>query len=503
KGDLIKNSKTLFRSNLSMPVQISFTDSIILPGLQTEVTGSVQCDAFELSVLNPFIELYGWKLDGTLTTKFELSNTIEQLRINGPLSIKKGSIENKEYGIKYHQMFINSRFDNRLFKLNEFTASAGKGKIEMEGVVGFSPGIDFQIDTLNTRLKGRKFKVLNSREIEATIDADLMINGNQLTPFFDGDLKIIRSRINADALMEGDGLVTEDQNPPLLIQALNDTLEAQIFTEEERIARKRKEKDRTQLFIDHLKGECNIDIPKNTWITGRDMNFELAGDLKIIKTGIDFELFGDLMVRKGYYKLYGKKFIFDKGEVIFSGGNDWDPTIDFEIVYRFRNADRELKELQLNVSGKTSEPSLSFLLDDVALEEKEAISYLLMGRSLNKLSSGEQMSIEKDAASIAKNLALGQLSNLLQSKLQGSIPLDVIEISGDNQWGTGGVTIGKYLTNNLYLEYQRNFILDKKSKVVDPEKFSLEYKLFRYWFMQATNQRSNSGFDLFFKRSWK
>ncbi|NLO02653.1 MAG: hypothetical protein GX126_10100, partial [Bacteroidales bacterium] len=144
-----------------------------------------------------------------------------------------------------------------------------------------------------------------------------------------------------------------------------------------------------------------------------------------------------------------------------------------------------------------------FSLDGAPIQEKDAISYLLFNKSSNQLDSRESSSIQGSNLDLARDLALGQLSNVVKDALQSSLGLDVIEISGEEGWSQGSVSIGKYITNNLFLSYQRTFALDKKNKQIEPEKISLEYQLLKSLFLQATNQGSDSGFDFIFKWTWK
>ena len=109
----------------------------------------------------------------------------------------------------------------------------------------------------------------------------------------------------------------------------------------------------------------------------------------------------------------------------------------------------------------------------------------------------------KNNLDVARDLTIGQLSNVVNDVLQSSLGLDVIEISGKGGWTQGSVSLGKYITNNLFLNYERTFSLDKKDKIIEPQKISLEYQIYRSLFLQAINQGTNSGFDFILKWTWK
>ena len=87
--------------------------------------------------------------------------------------------------------------------------------------------------------------------------------------------------------------------------------------------------------------------------------------------------------------------------------------------------------------------------------------------------------------------------------LGNRLGMDVVEISSGESWKSGQVKIGKYITNDLFLSYQQTYAFDKKEKIIEPEKITLEYQILRALFLQATNQTTNSGFDLIFRKSWR
>jgi autotransporter translocation and assembly factor TamB len=92
---------------------------------------------------------------------------------------------------------------------------------------------------------------------------------------------------------------------------------------------------------------------------------------------------------------------------------------------------------------------------------------------------------------------------VLKDVLQQTTGLDVLEISGENDWKSTNVTIGKYITNKLYISYEQSFNFDRQSKVIYAEKFMLEYHILRNLILKATNQEINSGFDLIYTKKWR
>lgn len=200
--------------------------------------------------------------------------------------------------------------------------------------------------------------------------------------------------------------------------------------------------------------------------------------------------------------MYGKRFEFISGKITLTGEDDINPVLDFDIAYPFRDLESKLKSLHLKVTGRLKEPQLNFEIDGKTIEEQDAISYLVFGRSINELTQGQESAMNLNASGAATNMAMNQMSAMLKDVIQSSLKMDVVEISGDNNWSMGSVKVGKYIGKNLYISYQYNFALDKKTKVIEPMVISIEYQFLKFLSLSATNQSANTGFDLIFKKEF-
>jgi autotransporter translocation and assembly factor TamB len=337
---------------------------------------------------------------------------------------------------------------------------------------------------------------LKSGKAELNFNSDARISGATDKSLFSGNFRINSSKINADYLTSEFSKKKDDPNPPLLVAAMQDTNSVVVSAD----TSSAKGFSYAELFKD-TEGEVIIDIPGNTWITGEDMNFELDGTMRVVMEKSIMNLFGDLNVKRGYYKIYGRSFNFSKGKITFTGGSEINPEVDFEIVYRFRDIDKDLRDLKLAITGRMLQPELAFFLDDEVLEEKDALSYIAFGKSVNQLGEGEREKMS--GQSIAMGAAVTQLSSALKGVLQESAGIDVFEVTEGEDWKSGNVTIGKYVTNKLFLGYERSFDFNRETKTANTEKVMLEYQILRNLILKATNQAINSGFDLILRKSWR
>jgi len=497
-GELYTNHDTLLQASAHIPYHLSLTDTLSTPDKSTPVKASLFINQFDISSINPWLAKPGLLVNGNLSMDATVNNTLGDPKYKGKVEMKQGSLQWKKMGINYNDIALQSRFSNKALELKRLSLNSGKGSLTANGKVELGLVTPKKENKLYINIKGNSFQALNTELAEATIAPDIVLEGTIEKPVIKGNIQIIRSVINSDVLMDQFAVKTDNPNPPLLVKAMKDTAKKEINVSRDSIPIEQKPN-----FYKNLRGTFNLAIPGNTWVRGKDMNFELQGDLKAIKQKEQIDLFGTLNINRGYIEYFGKKFNFDRGKLTFTGGTDINPLVDFRILYDFRDPERELHTIALEVTGKSRTPEMTFYMDDKRIEEREALSYIIFGKSTNQLSEHERTSVEQSAKNLAGSLAMDQVSMLIKDALRNSVGLDVVEISSGENWKAGSVKIGKYITNNLYLGYQQTFAFNKKEKTIEPEKITLEYQILRSLFLQATNQSSNSGFDIIFKKSWK
>ena len=481
---------------LKLPMRLSLNDSIAVLKDNTGFEASVRFDSLDLEKVFALFPVENTTVSGFANADVSIGNKLNDPVIAGTFSFRNGAFENSEYGVKYGNIQLVSSLADSLITIREFSAATGKGKLDLKGSFSLISTDSLEQNIIELNLKATDFQAIKSNSVELKFDSDINIAGPLGNTKFEGGMTVNSSKINVDYLGESLSQKTDDPDPPLLIAAMIDTVTVNVADTLDKGSG-----FSGSAIYKNLNGELVLDIPGNTWVTGKDMNFELEGTLRGVKSKENINLFGELNVKRGYYKIYGRSFNFSSGKITFTGGSEFNPEVDFGIIYSFRDIEKELRELKLFIKGKMMKPGLSFMLDDEAIEEKDAISYIVFGKSVNQLGDSERSKLSGE--NIAMGAALTQLSGVLKDVLQESVGVDVFEVTGGDDWKSGNVTIGKYITNKLFLSYDRSFNFDQQSKTPVTEKIMLEYQLLRKLIFKATNQNVNSGFDLIFKKTWR
>jgi translocation and assembly module TamB len=244
----------------------------------------------------------------------------------------------------------------------------------------------------------------------------------------------------------------------------------------------------TDFFEDNVAMDVQASIPRNTWIKGRGANIEIKGTFDIKKKyGGHIKIFGTANTVRGSYKILGKLFTIRRGTVSFRGQDEINPLLDIQALYEVSNVNAFI-----NIVGTAKKPEIKFS-SDPPMEQSDILSYIVFGTSTDKIGSGERNSLQGIATGIAGGIAVNELKGVLGEDLSP----DVLRI-GSGQGGTE-IEVGKYLTDNLYVSYQRgsqDTALGTSTLTTDW--VFIEYEIFDFLTLDSQVGGENSGADLFY-----
>ena len=103
---------------------------------------------------------------------------------------------------------------------------------------------------------------------------------------------------------------------------------------------------------------------------------------------------------------------------------------------------------------------------------------------------------------MAETAAASLLSSQITKFLGNKLNVDYIEVKSDGGFENATVTVGKYITNNLFVNYEQMFG-ESTQQDQDHYRVELEYELFKFLFLQLNNSSSDSGFNVVIKLNSK
>ncbi|HEX3037187.1 MAG TPA: translocation/assembly module TamB domain-containing protein, partial [Thermodesulfobacteriota bacterium] len=428
----------------------------------------IKSSGFELS---PFAKLSEeiTKLDGKVLIDLRASGSFDAPQLNGQIRPQDVLIKTKspENEIKVATGLIEMEGEKIFLRNLEI-------RTDDDGIGRFQGEADLGIPSYSLKGKMEDFQ-LKLKPISAQLDGNLDASGS------DGKVKVT-GRIEAErARIIIPEKTTKEVKDIKFVDERDQQEEEKEFVIEDT-------EEESDYFTENVALDLRVSIPHNAWVRGRGANIELEGDMNVLKQyGEPLVLTGSINTVRGNYEILGKLFRIEQGTVSFQGIPEINPLLDVTALYEVSDVD-----IFVNIGGTVKKPEIK-LTSEPVMEETDIFSYLVFGTSSNKIGAGERVSLESRAAQILGNLAAGQLKGFVGEELS----LDVIQIRA----GEGGpeVEAGKYLTDDLYIAYERGpSELITTSTPTLTDKVRVEYRLFDFLTLQSDVGGEQAGGDVFF-----
>jgi translocation and assembly module TamB len=431
------------------------------------------------------------QVQGALVFDIKLENTLERPHSMGIVRIVNGAFSVPEFNVVYNDVQLAVSIDTAAVKLVDLRIQNDKGMLRIDGQLNRTQN---EITDANASLTAKDFLLVRNRDMELRLDANIKGSGDAQGPRYRGDLTIQRSRFFLPAFQQR---AVIELSEPKTEASPPDSIRLAVASSGDNVPEQR--------WLQKLRGELKINIPRNTWLRGPELNAEISGALDFIQERTaKFSLFGTLNIIRGTYELYGKKFDIDNGRINFEGDLQ-KPQFELTAKHVFRAAtgDRDKRNLEVKISGELGNPKIEFRENGVTLDEKDALANLIFGVNFDQLLYDQRRGLESQTgneASVLSSAAMGLISGLVSQELAKSLGrslnLDLIEFQSGEDITKSSVLVGKYLTDNLFLSFGQ----EPEGRVV-----ALEWELLKFLFLQAAHggdENRKTGFDLIWKLDW-
>lgn len=184
--------------------------------------------------------------------------------------------------------------------------------------------------------------------------------------------------------------------------------------------------------------DLTVRIPSRLFVRGRGLDAELGGVLRLTGTTNDVSPVGSFDLIRGRLDLLGRRLTLTEGAVRLRGS--FDPVIRFAA-----NSQVDDITVGLRLEGLASEPELS-VTSSPELPEDEALSLLLFGREVTKISAFQAVQL-----ALAVRTLSGRGGGGLTEKLRENLGVDDFDIGTDAE-GNTQAKAGKYISDNIYTD---------------------------------------------------
>lgn len=365
---------------------------------------------------------------GKIEAKFALSGTTAKPGIDGALNLSGFATEVPAAGLKLHDgnITVHSR-DGENVKIDGTIGSA-EGKLALKGTASLATDAP-----LNLTLKGDNFLAADIPGAKVHVSPDLKIERDAKRLRIGGTLQIPGMFVDLAKLPGGGAAVTPspdvvviDEKPSPVAKALPVEVEITL-----------KLGAGESLAMDLRQGT-------EVHLIGYGLNSNLGGQLTVQQMPGRAPIGRGQIQLNGTYKAYGQDLRIEQGRLLFAGTPVENPGLDIRASRAF--PDQNIT-VGLQVRGTAIRPVLT-VFSNPAMEQSDALSYLVAGKPLSQLKGGDGNAVSSAAS------ALGTAGgDLLAKSIGAKMGLDDVGVADNTSVGGAALTVGKYLSPRLYLGY--------------------------------------------------
>jgi translocation and assembly module TamB len=371
----------------------------------------------------------GLSLTGTSNVNLQVRGTNTSPVIGGSLTTSGARFVAAASGMAVTDIRADIAMSNGVATVRTLTGSLSTGgTLSGSGTVGINPGSGFPADI---RLKVNNGRYTDGRIVTTTLDGDLAIKGP------------LASRATLSGTVDlGRTVVTvPDRLPTSLAELDVKHKNAPAAVVEQQRALQPATASGGGAGGGGLLLDLTINANNQIFVTGRGLDAELGGSLRLTGSTASPEAVGQFTLRRGRLSIIGRRLTFTRGTIDFSGSLV--PNLDFAAT-----SDVGDTAVTITISGPANNPRFDFT-SVPALPQDEVLARLIFGRSLSNLSPLQIAQLADAAASLAG----GGSSSLLQS-LRGQLGVDDLDVR-TNDDGSTSISAGKYLNDRTYFSLEK------------------------------------------------
>ncbi|MGI9039079.1 MAG: translocation/assembly module TamB domain-containing protein [Gemmatimonadota bacterium] len=412
---------------------------------------------------------------GVLRVELDVGGTLSEPSVGGEVTLHAASAAIVPLGIEVDSVEFEAVSDagRRWRYLGRVRSPTGSGALELEGNadLGTTNG-DW---TARFTLRGDSFPAYRTVDAAVTISPDLVLraaaNGAELS----GEV-----RIPAASLTPGEAARSLNPSTDVVFVGVGGALDTLRMPTQEAGATAGDSggalpngaagaaNDSTAPMV---RGQVRLVMGDSVHLDAFGVAGRLEGDVvAMYATDRPMTARGQLDIKGGTYTAYRQKLVIERGRLLFAGGPVTNPGLDLRVVRRPEDV-----LVGLQVSG-TAETPQTTLFSEPPMADSEALSYLVLGRSLSGASQqdGELLANAANSAGLAGG-------SLLAARLGATFGLDQAKIERDGS--SASLLLGTYITPKLYFGYSLG-LFEAASLI------TIRYELGKGWVVQT-----ESGFD--------
>jgi autotransporter translocation and assembly factor TamB len=420
---------------------------------------SLQGQAHEKGLLSALFPGMVEETRGNIHLDLKADGTWKRPNLQGTLQLTGAGVHIPSLGIRVEDLSSRWKFQNERIQVESLRARSGPGYVEGRGTIWLKR---WGLDRFEGSLRGEKFQTFYLPALRIQSNPNLEFQGSLQKITVRGEILLPEVHIT-------------DVSAPGLAHTSSDVVVVDQRPEE-----------KSSLSVDIQVG---VILGDHIQLKTGGIDTRLAGkvDLKVLGfTPEEITARGEIRLTQGTYSGYGLGLRIEHGRFIFSGGPVDNPALDILALRRSDDLEKTYNvKVGVVIFGNLKKPNVK-LYSQPAMKDEEILSYLLLGRPYDP-KEGKLSLLLVGAGSLLSGDSIS-----LVDQLKGQLGIDTVDIqSGGGDLSRSMVTLGKYLTPQLYISYGY-------SALSNDQLFRIRYRLSKNWEVE-TWRGNEMGIDLYYR----
>jgi autotransporter translocation and assembly factor TamB len=402
---------------------------------------------------------------GTLHLDLRLTGTPRQPQAYGTLRLDDGMLQLTTTGVRYRDIQVQLVCTGNRLVVAQLQARSGEGTLDLTGEAE-SAGLTLQ--RLDFDLRMQQFTLTHTPALEAVVSAAVALRGSLEAMLATGTVTVSPARVQLSGKLVGS---------PDAVQPWQLTVDG-VYGPGPQKTRPGATVPvvHQQAILPFLRADVQLELPRNVWVRGSGTAIELSGALAVTKElRAPFVLSGTVETVRGFASFYSGRYTLEQGRVTFTGTPEINPILDATLTRGVSGY-----AVSVHVSGRAQSPQLR-LSSTPDLPQADIVTLLVVGKTTDRLTDAERSELSGRAQQIVSNVAAGELEQFLAKPLG----LDTLDIQTGEKLGNNRVSVGRYITQDIFLSYERQQGEESSNKV------GIEYSINRH--LKIRGSSSNTG----------
>jgi len=430
---------------------------------------ALQLNGIGLDAFNPLIKDKA-SVEGRLDARATLTGSLNRPVFNGAAQIRGATVRSKLETVPLTNLNADVTASNRKIRLSKFHGKLGRGTVDVSGIVELRThrrGRVIGRPVVNMRLVAQKANVSVPQLFSGVVNADVGIDTIRRQPLVAGtivasDTDIPFSGIIALASGSSSGPPQAAQIPgvPPLRKGHVIAYGGQIYGPDVQFVHPTPRPHRIKRPRLPLALNLDVTAGDNVQVTGL-VNATGTGTLHASGTLSSPQISGDIVAVRGDMSAFDTVFHLLRGDVAFSPGDGFLPTIQAQAI-----AYRPEADVTVTIDGRVDQMHTT-IESDPPMSEQAILANILHINEINSAlggQSGQSLGAGASVGSLAGGLLTGKLLAAMNYGLERTLHIEEVNLAFNSN-GQPTLEVRKNYGKNVYALYRTTLVAPPDNEV--------------------------------------